>query len=86
MTQRQNYTHHSVLSTGQSGEDEGAIFPGQSTAQVDQGAVARVRPLHRGRVTPTHILQFTNTTHRDKRSIKQENKNKIKQNSMYMNE
>lgn len=48
--------YHSVLATGQRGEAEGPIFSGQSAANVDQGAVPRIRPLHWGCVTATDVL------------------------------
>lgn len=48
--------YHSVLAAGQRGEAEGPIFSGQSAANVDQGAVPRIRPLHWGCVTATDVL------------------------------
>lgn len=53
--------YHSVLAAGQRGEDKGPIFPGQSAAHVDQGAVPRICPLHWGCVAASNILK----THRE---------------------
>lgn len=50
-------SYHSVLAAGQWGEDKGPIFPGQSAAHVDEGAVPRIGPLHWGCVTATDVLE-----------------------------
>lgn len=50
-------SYHGVLATGQRGKDEGAVVPGQSTAQVDQRVITRLRPLHWGRVAANNVLE-----------------------------